>query len=210
MNAVSDPGQERGVPSRRSPSLRSPSRSLSRRGFLTRGALTAAALATAGLPLTGCAGSWTYNLRRSGAFEAALRHIRHATPGSLAADVVVTMPGTVTATMITAKKDQQVIATWRGGKVELGPPTPPAPVPDGVDPFALSDPVPRISDVRFEAQLANADPDLDSSELHYPELVSARFWRTDGHLKVQANLSEGQPPVVFDYLKGDLETDPPR
>lgn len=201
MNATTDPGQQRPLgagPSRRG--------FLSRRSLLTRGALAVTALAVAG-PTAGCADSWTNNLRRSGAFEAALRHLRHANPGSLAADVVVTMPGTVTATMVTEKGDRQVVATWRAGTVELGTPSP-ASVPVGVEPFALSDPVPRVADVRFEAQLADAGPDVDSSELHYPELVSARFWRTDGHLKVQANLAEGRPPVVFDFVEDTLRTDP--
>lgn len=201
MNATTDPGQQRplGADSSRRGSL-------SRRSLLSRGALAVTALAVLG-PTAGCADSWTNNLRRSGAFEAALRHIRHATPGSLAANVVVTMPGTVTATMITERKDRQVVATWRAGKVELGRPSP-ALVPAGIELFALSDGVPRIADVRFEAQLADADPDVDSSDLHYPELVSARFWRTEKHLKVQANLAEGRPPVVFDYVEGDLKTDP--
>lgn len=175
----------------------------SRRALLRRGSLLGVAMAASALPLSGCADSWTSNLRRSGTFEFALRHLRHGNPGSKARRIVVTMPDTVTATLVSRDHSREVIATWRGGRIDKQPPTPTSLAP-GDELFALSDPMPRIADVRFEAQLADADPDLDSSETHYPELVSVEFWDSRGVLQVRANLTEGRPPRDFEFVEGEL------
>lgn len=178
-------------------------REFTRRTLLRRGSLLGVTLAATTLPLAGCADSWTSNLRRSGTFEFALRHLRHQNPGTKARRVVVTMPDTVTATLVSRNHSREVIASWRAGRIDKQPPTPTSLAP-GDELFALSDPMPRIADVRFEAQLADADPDLDSSETHYPELVSVELWDNRGVLQVRANLAEGRPPVDFEFVEGEL------
>lgn len=170
---------------------------------LSRRALLGAVLVVAVAPATACSSSWTYNLQRSGAFEGALRHLRDANPGRKASEIVVTLPSVVTATMV-ADDGSVVTAVWDAGTIEVKPGGPDGEQahPDS-ELFELSDPYPRIADVRFEAQLATGAPELDR-----PELTVARFWVEGQTLQVRADLTGGHEPIVFAYEKAELVRSP--